>query len=102
MATASAAAVLFLLHVLLSRQENPMVQADQIGEIAKFRIIGLTASFLFDRERRALEETAAAHGEALEALVSALDLRGHDTALHSRRVREYALLLAARVGIAAE
>lgn len=99
---ASAATVLFSAHILLSWRGNLMVQADQAGEIANFWITGLVASFLFDREKRALAEIAAAHGETLEALVSALDLREHNTALHSRRVREYALLLAARMGITAE
>jgi HD-GYP domain-containing protein (c-di-GMP phosphodiesterase class II) len=98
-ATASAVSILFLAHIIWSWKGHAMVQADQVGEIASFWIIGLTASFLFGREKRALEETAAAHGETLETLVGALDLREHGTALHSRRVRDYALLLARRMGI---
>ncbi|MBI5342066.1 MAG: HD domain-containing protein [Deltaproteobacteria bacterium] len=98
-ATASAVSVLFLAHIIWSWKGHVMVQADQVGEIVSFWVIGLTASFLFSREKRALEATAAAHGETLEALVGALDLREHGTALHSRRVRDYALLLARRMGI---
>lgn len=98
-ATASAVSILFLAHIIWSWKGHVMVQADQVGEIVSFWIIGLTASFLFSREKRALEETAAAHGETLEALVGALDLREHGTASHSRRVRDYALLLARRMGI---
>ncbi len=101
-AAAAGASVLFFAHTLLSWKGNAMVQADQVGEMANFWIIGLTASLLFDREKRALAETATAHRETLAALVSALDLREHNTALHSRRVREYALLLAERLGIAGE
>ncbi len=49
-----------------------MTQADQVGEIASFWVIALTSS---------------------------LDLRERETALHSKRVQEYALFLARHLGI---
>jgi putative nucleotidyltransferase with HDIG domain len=76
-----------------------MAQADQIGEIASFWVIALTSSLLFRRERRALEETTGAHRETIAALASSLDLRERETALHSKRVQEYALLLADHMGL---
>ena len=42
---------------------------------------------------------AEAHRETIAALASSLDLRERETALHSKRVQEYALFLARRVGI---
>jgi HD-GYP domain-containing protein (c-di-GMP phosphodiesterase class II) len=76
-----------------------MTQAGQVGEIASFWIVALASSLFFRRERRALEETAIAHRETIAALTSSLDLRERETGLHSTRVREYALLLADRMGI---
>ena len=87
--TAGAVSSVFMIHILLDWGGYRMAQADQVGEIASFWVIALTSSLLFDRERRALAETAAAHEETLAALASSLDLREHETSLHSRRVREY-------------
>jgi hypothetical protein len=103
--TLAVAAVLsaFLLahtRVLWGGGEEWAVQALQIAEISSFWVVALTSAILFDRERRALAETASAHEETLAALASSLDLREHRTALHSRRVRDYALILARRMGIA--
>ncbi len=100
--TAGAISVVYTAHVLLDWEGYRMAQAEQIGELASFWIVAMTSSFLFDRERRALAETAAAHEETLAALASSLDLREHGTSLHSRRVREYTLLLAERLGIQGE
>jgi HD-GYP domain-containing protein (c-di-GMP phosphodiesterase class II) len=57
-------------------------------------VTGLVAATLFARERRALEEVREAHGETLGALAASLELRERYTGGHSRRVRDYALLLA--------
>jgi putative nucleotidyltransferase with HDIG domain len=97
--TAGAVSSFFMVHVLLDWGGYRMAQADQIGEIASFWVIALTSSLLFRRERRALEETTEAHRETIAALASSLDLRERETALHSKRVQEYALLLAREMGI---
>jgi putative nucleotidyltransferase with HDIG domain len=97
--TAAAVSLLFAIHVLLDWGGYEMTQAGQIGEIGSFWIISLTSSLLFRRERKALEETAEAHRETIEALASSLDLRERETSLHSKRVQEYALLLADRMGL---
>ncbi len=46
----------------------------------------------------ALQEVAESYGVTLEALVTALDAREHETQAHSKRVREYTLTLAKMVG----
>ena len=97
--TAGAVSSVFMIHVLLDWGGYRMAQADQVGEVASFWVIALTSSFLFRRERKALQETAEAHRETIAALASSLDLRERETALHSKRVQEYALLLARRLGI---
>jgi putative nucleotidyltransferase with HDIG domain len=97
--TAAAVSLLFAVHVFLDWEGYRMTQSGQVGEIGSFWIISLTSSFLFRRERKALEETAEAHRETIEALASSLDLRERETALHSKRVQEYALCLADRMGL---
>jgi putative nucleotidyltransferase with HDIG domain len=97
--TAGAVSSVFMIHVLVDWGGYRMAQADQVGEVASFWIIALTSSYLFRREKRALLETAEAHRETIAALASSLDLRERETALHSKRVQEYALLLARRLGI---
>ncbi|MEW6719682.1 MAG: HD domain-containing phosphohydrolase [Thermodesulfobacteriota bacterium] len=96
---AGAVSGVFMLHILLDWGGYRMTQADQAGEIASYWIVALTASCLARRERRALEETADAHRETIAALASSLDLRERETGLHSKRVQEYSLLLARRMGI---
>ena len=102
LATTACVSFIFLFHVLKDWSGDPMLRAEMIGEIISFWVIAVFSSLLFQRERRALEETRLANEETLAALVSSLDLREHETALHSRRVREYTLLLARRMGIRGE
>ena len=90
--TVGAVSSIFMVHILLDWGGYRMTQADQVGEVASFWVIALTSSLLFRRERRALQETAEAHRETIGALASSLDLRERETALHSKRVQEYALL----------
>jgi HD-GYP domain-containing protein (c-di-GMP phosphodiesterase class II) len=92
----------FFIHILRDWSGDLMRQADQVGEIASFWVIAIASSLLFQRERRALEQTRLAHEETISTLASSLDLREHETALHSRRVREYTLLLARRMGLKGE
>ncbi|HEY3491205.1 MAG TPA: HD-GYP domain-containing protein [Candidatus Deferrimicrobiaceae bacterium] len=97
-ATALAVTALFSLHIWINWAGDRMQQSDQIGEIASFWLLALLSSVLFERQRKAFEETKTAHQETLSALASSLDLREHDTGLHSRRVAEYTMLLAHRMG----
>jgi HD-GYP domain-containing protein (c-di-GMP phosphodiesterase class II) len=94
-----AVSLLFFAHILRDWAGDLMRQAEQVGEIASFWVIAVASSLLFHRERRALEQERVAHEETLSALASSLDLREHATALHSRRVQEYTMLLARRMGL---
>ncbi len=96
---ASAATGLFLGHFLMDRGVDAVRQAEQVGEMGSIWIIAAAAMFLFNRDRCALEETKKAHEETLSVLASTLELREHETALHSSRVREYTVLLANRMGL---
>lgn len=97
--TSSVVSVLFILHAFLDWPGNYMEQANQVGELAGFWVAGVIPGWLFDRQRFLLVELANANEETLLGLVSALDLREHNTRLHSQRVREYTELLANRYGV---
>lgn len=97
--TTSVVSVLFSLHALLDWPGNYMEQANQLGELAGFWVIGLVPGWLFDRQRSLLLDLAHANEETLLGLVAALDLREHNTRLHSQRVREYTELIADRLGV---
>ncbi len=90
---------LFSVHAFLDWPGNYMEQANQVGEVASFWVVGLISGWLFERERSLLRALARANEETLLALVSALDLREKHTRLHSQRVKEYALILADRFGL---
>lgn len=92
--TTGAVSVLFLLHAFLDWPGNYMEQANQLGELAGFWVAGLISGWLFDRQRSLLIDLADANEETLIGLVSALDLREHNTRMHSQRVREYTELIA--------
>jgi hypothetical protein len=94
-----ATSMLFSLHVFLDWPGNYMEQANQMGELVSFWVVGLVPGYLFDRQRSLLEELARANGDTLLALVSALDLRERNTRMHSQRVRDYTLLLADRLEV---
>ncbi len=96
---ALAVSLLFILHAFLDWPGNYMEQANQVGELVGFWVAGVIPGWLFDRQRLLLEELANANEETLLGLVSALDLREHNTRLHSQRVREYTELIATRFGV---
>jgi putative nucleotidyltransferase with HDIG domain len=90
--------ILFSLHAILDWPENYMEQANQGGELVSFWVMGLVAGRLFERERSLLGNLVQANEETLLGLVSALDMKEHNTKLHSQRVRKYTLLLADKFG----
>ena len=97
--TALVVSVLFILHAFLDWPGNYMEQANQMGELVGFWVVGIIPGWLFDRQRSLLVELANANEETLLGLVSALDLREHNTGQHSQRVREYTELITARFEI---
>ena len=94
-----AVTALSVAHVFREWAGLPMVQAEQLAEIGTFWLVGLVSAALFGRERRAREAMRLAHEETLAALAGSLELRESYTAGHSRRVRDYALLLADDMGL---
>lgn len=98
-ATAFAVSMLVILYAFLDWPGNYMEQANQMGELAGFWVVGLISGRLFDRQKSLLVNLAEANEETIIGLVSALDLREHNTGMHSQRVREYTELIADRLGV---
>lgn len=101
-AVTSCVSIFFTIHVFLDWPGNYMEQANQLGELASFWVVGLIPGYLFDRQKRLLLDLTHANEETILALVSALDLRERNTRLHSQRVREYTFILAERFGVPEE
>lgn len=97
--TAFVVTLLFVLHAFLDWPGNYMEQANQVGELVGFWMVGVIPGWLFDRQRSLLLDLAHANEETLLGLVSALDLREHNTSMHSLRVREYTELIAKQFGV---
>ena len=95
----SAVSIFFTIHAFFDWPGNYMEQANQLGELAGLYVVGSVSGYLFERQKKLLLDLAHAHEETLISLVSALDLREHNTRLHSQRVKEYTLLLAERYGV---
>jgi putative nucleotidyltransferase with HDIG domain len=100
--TTMAVTILFSLHAFLDWPGNYMEQANQVGELVTFWVVGLVPGYLFDRQRALLQSLARANEETMLGLVSALDMRERNTRLHSQRVRDYTLLLAEKYGVTEE
>jgi len=94
-----AVSALSAAHIARDWAGLPMVQAQEVAEIATFWLVGLASAALFRREREAREATRLAHAETLAALAGSLELRERYTAGHSRRVRDYALVVADEMGL---
>lgn len=97
--TTTVITIAFTGHILLDWPDDYMEQANQIGELASFWVIGLVAGSLFDRQMTLMERLVKADEDTILALVSALDMREKNTRLHSQRVRDYTMLLADRFGL---
>ena len=71
----------------------------QMGELGVFWLVGGLAANFFEQQRKHILSMEEANENTLVALASALDVREHGTALHSQRVAEYTLRLAAEMGV---
>jgi len=74
-------------------------QAERVGEIAVFWLVGALASMFFEQQRKFLDEIESANANTLMALASSLDVREHNTGVHSQRVADYTLRLAKELKI---
>jgi putative nucleotidyltransferase with HDIG domain len=74
-------------------------QVERVGEVAVFWLVGALSASFFEQQRRFIGQIEVANDNTLLALAAALDVREHNTGVHSQRVADYTLRLAREVGV---
>jgi putative nucleotidyltransferase with HDIG domain len=74
-------------------------QIERVGEVAVFWLVGGLSASVFEQQKRFIGKIEVANDNTLMALASALDVREHNTGVHSQRVADYMLRLAREAGI---
>ena len=74
-------------------------QVERVGEVAVFWLVGALAASFFEQQKRFVGQIEVANDNTLLALAAALDVREHNTGVHSQRVADYTLRLAREVGV---
>lgn len=96
---AAIVSVVYLPHIFVQWAGYTSENVNQVGEIATYWVTALVAGVFVKIEKNALRDVATTHEGSLIALSAALDVREHDTELHSLRVREYALRIGRELGL---
>ncbi|NNF64191.1 MAG: HD domain-containing protein [Acidimicrobiia bacterium] len=91
---ATVATLLFSMHAAVQWHGHTPENINQAGEVISIWIVAIFAGVLFTRARRLSDALVATHHGTVLALVAALDVREHDTQVHSRRVQAFALAIA--------
>ncbi len=97
--TAGAVTVLYAPHVIWQWGGQHAENINQVGEVVTIWVTATIAGIFVGAEKGALRRLAGAYEGIVKALVAALDMREHDTELHSLRVRAYTLRLADELGV---
>lgn len=74
-------------------------QVERVGEVAVFWLVGALSASFFEQQKRFIGQIEVANDNTLLALAAALDVREHNTGVHSQRVADYMLRLAREVGV---
>jgi len=97
--TAGAITLLYTPHVIWQWGGQRAENINQAGEIVTIWVTAAIAGILMGAEKDALRRLAGAYEGVVKSLVAALDMREHDTELHSLRVRAYTLRLVDELGV---
>ena len=74
-------------------------QVERVGEVAVFWLVGALSASFFEQQKRFVGQIEVANDNTLMALAAALDVREHNTGVHSQRVADYTLRLAREAGV---
>ena len=74
-------------------------QVELVGEVAVFWLVGALSANFFEQQKRFVGQIEVANDNTLLALAAALDVREHNTGVHSQRVADYTIRLAREAGI---
>ncbi len=94
MLTAGVISLLYTPHIIWQWSGQRAENFNQISEIVTIWLTAAISGLFSDAEKGALKRLARAYEGVVTALVAALDVREHDTELHSLRVRAFTLRLA--------
>ncbi|MFQ5495242.1 MAG: hypothetical protein ACE5EX_07650, partial [Phycisphaerae bacterium] len=97
--TAGAVTLLYTPHVIWQWGGQRAENINQAGELVTIWAAAVISGVFVGAEKGALRRLAGAYEGVVKALVAALDMREHDTELHSLRVRAYTLRLAEELGV---
>jgi putative nucleotidyltransferase with HDIG domain len=97
--SSSAAAAIYLVHVLVSWPNQPMENVNQFAMIGVYLLVGAVAGNLVRRERRAQREVVL---QGIASLSNALGFRDEYTREHSERVSRLAVEIGRRRGLSGE
>ena len=91
--------MLFLPHIVLQWAGQIQENMNQISELITIWGAALITGWLIGKEKRALKTIAKIHEGTIIALVKSLDVREHNTQLHSLRVRHFSDCIARNLGL---
>jgi len=74
-------------------------QVARVGEVAVFWLVGGLSARFFEQQKLFVGKIEVANDNTLMALASALDVREHNTGVHSQRVADYMVRLAREFGV---
>ena len=74
-------------------------QVERVGEVAVLWLVGALSASFFEQQKRFVRDIETANDNTLLALAAALDVREHNTGVHSQRVADYTLRLAREAGV---
>ncbi len=74
-------------------------QMERVGEMGIFWLVGALSANFFEQQKKYTKDIENANDNTLLALASSLDVREHNTGVHSQRVADYTLRLARQMGI---
>ena len=74
-------------------------QVHRIGELGVYWLVGALSASFFEQQKKFIGDIEVANDNTLLALAAALDVREHNTGVHSQRVADYTLRLAQEMGI---
>lgn len=101
-ATALAASLLYLPHVVWQWSGQTHENINQVGELATLWVVALVCGWLVSEEKIVIREKANANEGALLALIGTLDARKQKRKHHSMRVFAYASRIARELDLPRE
>lgn len=96
---ASCATLIYLPHVIMQWNNQPIENLNQVSELISLWGIALLVGYFIDHRQRTTQALADSHKATIFSLVRALDAREHATEQHSLRVAAVSTEIGKRLGL---